>query len=666
MHSRPSPYFAKAAKPFLPSPTRRSAATFALLAAVPVAVFSTGCSTSATFTGQAATGQAAAGQATADQSATASSDSNPAIALGAAAPATTLSFPAGFMPSVKSYGAVGDGITDDTAAIQAALADGRADKTIDYYGRPKALYFPPGTYLVHDTLRWIGCCVTLQGAGAGSSIIRLAPSSAGFSNAASPKPLILTPAGNQSFHQNIWDLSFTIGVGNPGATALSYISNNTGAIHNVAVTSEDGRGVAGIDLTRPYAGPLLVRNTTITGFDTGIILNNAEYSTTLEAITLSGQNVAGIRDTNQPLQIRGLHSTNAVPAIVNRGGSVVMLDGQLNGGNSSSAAVQTDTNIYMRNVSSTGYGRTLANTNASPAAIKAAVGSVSELLTGAAQTLTGSTSAGSLKLPVSETPSYFSTSTTDWTAFVPRSYGDTGPLKAALNAGTHTVYFPFGSYFSYNEAAVTVPDSVNRIVGFSSVINGSTGGTNGGGIRFVVTGNSTEPLVIEQFGYGLKIDHRGTRPVVVKDARLTYTSSPGAGNLYLEDVETTAISLQPGQHVWARQLNDEAAGTKIVNNGANLWILGLKTERAGMVIDTKGGGKTELLGGLLYPAATVPGSDMAFRSTDSQVSYIYTESVYCSGCGYTTQVDEMRSSTEKRVTAPSSSNFRMPLFVGYQ
>ena len=570
------------------------------------------------------------------------------------------------MPSVKNSGAVGDGITDDTAAIQAALADGRTDKTIDYYGRPKALYFPPGTYLVHDTLQWIGCCMTLQGAGAGSSIIRLAPSSTGFGSAASPKPLILTPAGNQSFHQNIWDLGFTIGTGNPGATALNYISNNTGAIHNVAVASEDGKGVAGIDLTRPYAGPLLVRNTTITGFDTGIVLNNAEYSTTLEAVTLNNQNVAGIRDTNQPLQIRGLLSTNSVPAILNHGASIVVLDANLNGGSSSAAAVQTDTDIYLRNVSSTGYGKTLANTSLSPTSTKAAVGDVGELLTGAAQTLTGSVSAGSLKLPVSETPTYTGTGLSDWTAFVPRSYGDTAPLQTALNAGTHTVYFPFGSYFSYNEAAVTVPDSVSRIVGFSSVVNGSTGGTNGGGIRFIVNGNSTEPLIVEQFGYGLKIDHRGTRPVVVKDARLTYTSSPGAGNLFLEDVETTAFSLQPGQQVWARQLNNEAAGTKIVNNGASLWILGMKTERGGTVIDTRAGGKTELLGGLLYPATTVSGSDMAFRSTDSQASYIYTESVYCSSCGYATQVDELRSGTEKRVSSPSNSNYRMPLFVGYQ
>jgi hypothetical protein len=90
----------------------------------------------------------------------------------ATAQTTPTPFPADFMRSVKAYGAQGDGVTDDTAAIQAALNDARVDANgqplhNDYYGRPKALYFPAGTYLVSATLRWIGCCVLLQGQGPG-------------------------------------------------------------------------------------------------------------------------------------------------------------------------------------------------------------------------------------------------------------------------------------------------------------------------------------------------------------------------------------------------------------------------------------------------------------------------------------------------------------------
>ncbi len=587
-----------------------------------------------------------------------------AAASGATLPPAPSAFPAGFMPSVKSYGAVGDGVTDDTAAIQAALADGRSDTSLDYYGRPKALYFPAGTYLVHDTLRWTGCCVTLQGAGSGSSVIRLAPHSPGFDDPSAPKPLVMTPAGNQSFHENVWDLALSVGPGNPGATGLDYISNNSGSVHNVLVKSEDGTGVDGIAMTRKYAGPLLIRNTEVVGFDRGMDLSNAEYGATLEAITLQGQNVAGIHNINQPLSIRGLVSSNTVPALTNQGGQVVLLDGSLQGGGPSVAALQTNAVLYLRNVSATGYASTLANTSANGPGTMG--GSIAELLTGAPQTLTGDPDAGSLKLQVAETPSYADADLSQWVAFTPQSYGDTSSLQSTFNAGKSTVYFPFGSYFAYNEAAVTVPDSVHRIVGFSSIVNGSTGGNNGGGIRLVITSDSTEPLIIEQFGYGLKIDHRGSRPVVIKDAKVSYTSSPGAGDLYLEDVEATALTVQPGQHLWARQLNDEVAGTKIANNGGTAWILGLKTERGGTVIDTEAGGQTELLGGFIYPAMAVPSTDVAFRSVDSQVSYIYTESVYCASCGYATQVEEIREGVDRRITSPANSNFRMPLFAGYR
>ena len=47
--------------------------------------------------------------------------------------------------SVKDFGAVGDGVTDDTAAIQAAITS-----VCTLYG--KSLYFPPGTYIISDQI----------------------------------------------------------------------------------------------------------------------------------------------------------------------------------------------------------------------------------------------------------------------------------------------------------------------------------------------------------------------------------------------------------------------------------------------------------------------------------------------------------------------------------
>src|SRR3984957_8784144 len=53
--------------------------------------------------------------------------------------------------NVKSnYGAIGDGATDDTAAIQSALND------LGRVGKPQVLYLPPGTYKITATLNLTG------------------------------------------------------------------------------------------------------------------------------------------------------------------------------------------------------------------------------------------------------------------------------------------------------------------------------------------------------------------------------------------------------------------------------------------------------------------------------------------------------------------------------
>jgi hypothetical protein len=61
--------------------------------------------------------------------------------------------------SIKDFGAVGDGVTDDTAAIQDALDTG------------KSVYVPDGNYLVTDTLTCTTPFQQIYGAGRGSSQI---------------------------------------------------------------------------------------------------------------------------------------------------------------------------------------------------------------------------------------------------------------------------------------------------------------------------------------------------------------------------------------------------------------------------------------------------------------------------------------------------------------
>jgi hypothetical protein len=574
-----------------------------------------------------------------------------------------LIFPADFMPSVKDYGAKGDGVTDDTAALRRALADERSDTSLDYYGRPRALFFPAGVYLVSDTLFWEGCCMTLQGQGSSQSIIRLKNNATGFSNGQSPKPIIRAPRveGNKSFRQNVWNLGIDSGNGNPGAVGLDYISSNSGAVRDVAIRAGDGAGVAGLALTQAWPGPLLVKGLRVDGFDVGVLISHPEYGPTFENITLTNQRVAGLRNDGNNIVVRRISSTNRVPAVVNVGGMVAILDGTFSGGAENVSAINNQGTLYARNIVASGYQSAIRNQNDVVPGL-----THDEYLPDKIYSLFASPQR-MLNLPIGETPAWHDNNPQNWAVFAPRWYGDTGQLQTLFDSGKSTVAFPFGGYLSYDERTIVVPPTVKRIVGFSSIVNGDSKGNNGGGIRFVVEGGG-EPLIVEQFGYGVKVEQRGTRPVAIKHGNYQYVNTPGAGDLYLEDVEIGNFVVRAGQRVWARQFNNETKATKIRNQGGQLWIMGLKTEQIGTIIETTNGGATELLGTLIYPADTFPPDQQeqaAFISRDSRVSLIYGVSNYLGEAGYYAyQVEETRGGVTRRL-ATSEAPGEMPMFVGY-
>lgn len=68
------------------------------------------------------------------------------------------------MYNVLSFGAVGDGVTDDTAAIQLAIDTAETDG----YG---TVYFPPGRYKTTSGLTVTASNISLKGAGRGASFI---------------------------------------------------------------------------------------------------------------------------------------------------------------------------------------------------------------------------------------------------------------------------------------------------------------------------------------------------------------------------------------------------------------------------------------------------------------------------------------------------------------
>ena len=104
----------------------------------------------------------------------------------------------------------------------------------------------------------------------------------------------------------------------------------------------------------------------------------------------------------------------------------------------------------------------------------------------------------------------------------------------------------------------------------------------------------------------------------------TRTPTAGTGDAFFEDtIGPKPLRIAHPQHVWARQLNIEFGEKPLVeNHGGTLWLLGYKTEGQ-MVCIQQTAGKTELLGGLIYPLRNVPGGTPAFLIEGGEAALSY-------------------------------------------
>ena len=81
-------------------------------------------------------------------------------------------FASNIVKNVKFWGAVGDGITDDTAAIQSAI-DSFGEYISPFHGGGISLFFPPGRYLISETLRIENNCQIIGSGSDGGTVIAL-------------------------------------------------------------------------------------------------------------------------------------------------------------------------------------------------------------------------------------------------------------------------------------------------------------------------------------------------------------------------------------------------------------------------------------------------------------------------------------------------------------
>jgi hypothetical protein len=579
--------------------------------------------------------------------------------------------------NVLSFGAIPDDGIDDTTAIQAAL-DFQANGN-------RIVYLPAGTYLISDRLDWPQGNrggleqkrTILQGEGRDLTTIRLMDNIPGYQDPEAPKALIWTGTGPaQRFRNAIRDLTINAGTGNPGAIGVQFIANNQGGIRNVAITSEDGQGRVGLDMKyTDEIGPLYVKGLHIEGFDYGIQTYWQTASITFEDVSLENQNVLGWENSGQAVFIRGLHSRNAVTVLKNvkdRPSSVTLIDANLVGiGDASNRpAILNQKSMFLRNIQTTGYQMLVKHDDkgrGNEPGIFAP--DIDEWLSHGEAPLSLFDSPNvSLDLLIEDIPELAWDPLSQWVS--PLEFGgfpndnedDTAAIQAAIDSGATTVYLPNGRWLIEEE--LILRQNVKRLLGTEARLQSNSK-------TKLVFEEGEQPVVwLERLDMRGDIDivHASSRTLVLSSLVMSGRySNTGTGDLFIEDVVGGPFYFKD-QNVWARQLNPEtdtqvtADAAKIVNDGGHLWILGLKTERPGTIIQTMNGGQTEAIGGFIYSTGGEK-IDPAFINKDSSLSLAGVGERNFNGNPFVIWVEETRNGETQILPASKPLGI---LYVGYE
>lgn len=145
--------------------------------------------------------------------------------------------PADTWVNLRSLGAKGDGVTDDTAAIQKAIAEHRT------------LYVPMGRYLVSDTIR-LRPDTVLIGLHPSLTQFDLADGTAGYEGPGAPRPLLEAPKGG---HNIVTGVGISTGAQNSSAVGVLWKAGADSLMDDVRFLGGHGTNGPNGERINPYA-----------------------------------------------------------------------------------------------------------------------------------------------------------------------------------------------------------------------------------------------------------------------------------------------------------------------------------------------------------------------------------------------------------------------------
>lgn len=585
----------------------------------------------------------------------------------------------GILDVTKHFGAKGDGVTDDSDAIQRAIDQVK--------GKNLTLYFPDGIYLVSKTLSVGGIphspdrTITFQGESQTGTIIKLRDNAPGFDLVGEPKVVLSLYDGQSTgdaMYNYVYDMTIDVGSGNKAAIGLRYMTNNTGAVVNVTIRSTDSqkRGYIGLDLRQHQNGPGLIKHVTIDGFDYGVY-TGGNFHISLEHIHLSDQHVTGFLNYNARTAIRGLNSKNSVPALINNGwGELHLIEGNFTGGTATNTAIENNNFIYVRDIDQQGYGHALKKKDGT--FIDGSM--IDEWHEGAEYSLFGC-EAKSLRMEIKETPEVpWDNDTTQWYIVDLSQKDDTEAVQAAFDQaasqGKTTVCFPrtLNNQNVTLSGPIRIHGSVRRVLCMNNDFRiDEPLFSSPDAVIFTLENLLYDTISFERIRNITKMG--GGRPtqkcftfenknhvtVVVKHARVgTNVIKPAyGGNWFFDDGAGRPITISSGEKAWFRQWNPEM--NLITVDGGEAWIFGMKTEGKATHVNVRNNGTAEVLGGVAYQSWIKVESSMPLFEIDNS-DFFATYSLYSSGNPFDTIVKETKNGVTKVLMRNQLIKYDLPAY----